>query len=664
VIVDDPELRVLFDHTSLKENPDNTPAFSLGNRVTIRTALVPDIGKRTGLVLMSGLSYHEFGHVALSPSVNVIDSRLLTESQKRAFEILEEGRIEMLMQAKYSKLAKYFAYPVITYLVNDVSTHDTAFLLTHGRKYLPKDIRDMFRAKFAGIHGTVNTIKVAHVIDQYLGIIYPRDVKDGKKLIDELAVLLKTNGLVGLPSQDCLQVPSYGDPVPTKMDHRSQQQLSHAVSEHVKDQTELEESGKDGSGFREEKEDESDSEDDSTRESESDTSDAVEDESGDSEPDKEDEDGSSGQDGSSQGSGDVHSDGEYPGTEPDQNDGQDGSGDQGGGSESPGSARDSSNDASEDPNDVVSGRVSAGTQIGNRTKVPIPTSGEILDTLKGIQNEIETNEDVNQDVQRLIHTMDDSSLVQTSLAPVAYREEDVSSKMRVVSNNVRAEFARLWANLDSGWNYGSDSGRLNPSRAAMATSIDDYSSMYDSWDEGLTDSAGIELFICGDRSGSMSGTPVTLMSEAMWIIANACTEIDAKVTVTVFDNVPNVLYERTERVSDNKWRRVYADGGTMPLENFIEARKVFRMSEQPNKILVVVTDGEWRCSKLNYDQVFAEMPDVTKVLILVTDNPIAFNLEKFRYKDYFQVNAEVAKADEITPVIAKTVNGVLERIKH
>jgi hypothetical protein len=663
VIVDDPNLRVSFDHSPSARLQDSTPAFSIGNRVTLRTSLIPDIHKHSGLVLMSGLSYHEFSHVIFGPSTETIAIASFSVAQRRAFEILEEGRVEMLMQSKYGKLGKYFAYPVITYFVNDASQHATAFLYTHGRKYLPKDIRDMFRKKFEDIHGTYTTMEIGRVIDYYLGVIYPQSKILGLKLINELtSLLIKAQLVKDVPAQNHQQIPTTVDAPAIPMDSGEQEQLSNKLAEKLEGQRETEKGGKDGSGFREETK--SDTDDDSAREPESDSDAPLEDESGEDTEDSEAEDDSSGQDSSPQSSGDVDGARDYPDTSNDPYDSEDGSDDENGGTEPTGETWDSSDDADYDSDDDF--LKSAGTTAGNNSAPPM-TQQEISEALTDLLQEIETNDDVADEVRRLTNVMNDSNLVQTSLAPVRFLDRDVTPKMRSISNKIREEFSRLYAFLDPGWNYGAESGRLNINRAAMANDIDDYETMYDSWEEGFTEQAGIELFFCGDRSGSMHGKPVVLMSQSLWIIGNACSVLDSKVTVTAFDGNPNVVYERTEKIDDSKWREISADGGTNPTSNLVEARKVFRASAMPNKVLVMITDGVWSGAETEYKRLLEDdMSEVTKVLILITDRKsISYiSVDTLSAAKYFQVRAQIDTAADIPPVIAETVNGILRRLQR
>ena len=125
------------------------------------------------------LAYHELSHIIWTPRFTqkpVSDLKKCDDSYAclKAFNILEDQRIESLFVARYAPSIPLFTHIVSKHIV-DNGDRSTEFLLTHGRRYLPTKVRDLCRQNFAENFGEHLTEEFERVIDEYRTLVFPND---------------------------------------------------------------------------------------------------------------------------------------------------------------------------------------------------------------------------------------------------------------------------------------------------------------------------------------------------------------------------------------------------------------------------------------------------------------------------------------------------------
>lgn len=638
-----------------RDDDSSSPAHSAGDRITVELGNIPNLGSNSALVEILGLNYHELAHVRYGVRQSKLSSSV-SSSQRHsrfmeAYRALEEARVETLFAAKYAKMKKYFAYPVIKYFVKDQSAWPTAFLFLYGRRYLPLKIRDTFRNIFDKSYGGAR--EFADIIDKYRVLPFSDQIRirEGARLINEFAKLLEkyhvpvlqTHNSVG-DDEDFEDASPYSGSshAGTSKDASDEETKDDAeeAKEQAKEQDEKEEQGEDGSGFDDQDEEEGE--------------------------DGEPEEG----EGADDGSGDE-SDGES-----EQGDGDDGSQDSGGGQDQEGEEGDSADDGSGgSPSDQdgdgeqspgrPSGAGEGGDQEdgeldkpgpqdkgkGGSTPPPPsvrsrhePTQSELKQQQEELAGDLSEalevvleDQDVQNDVENLRSAMEDDAGLSSSLQRHENSNEEdlkpVTAEMMVQADRLKDVLRQIWAQMEPGWLYGESEGtRIDMARASLAQSADDYELIYVDWREGQQDSSGLEVVVVADESWSSSEyipqlpgqnyyqrvTKATVISRQIWELMYALQEVEAHVTVLSFESSSRTMYDRDDRVTTKGYVQLWPRGGTDPTYALIEAKRIFTVSEMPNKLLVTISDGEWdRWAVVNCPEILDQMPGVTKVAAVI-----------------------------------------------
>lgn len=674
-----------------------------GNTITLNVDKIADPLSSQGIANILGLDYHELSHLLLTPAdrnifVNIYQGPPAQRSQNfwGAFALLEEFRVETLMGGKYPSLRKYFAYPVLSLLVANTTPSDmnTRHLLLHGRRYLPRKIRDTFRDAFEKAYGEDKAREVEDCIDKYRFLVFtnPDAYTEGARQIQRMAMILDVLKITPPPahhSQSGEQSQGTPNEVPDKKESRQDQERmakSAKKDSDEQDRKEKSDSKRDASELSKEKDQEG----------------------GDNDGSEGDDDGGD----SSQGSGEQESDsqsdsdssesgkGSGSGSDSEKN-GKDDSGDNSGnpsGGKKPGKGgkekSQQSNNGSGDsvPNGSPSGAGSdrGGKIIDESESVPetYANNFDLQAAAAQALNDLSDDEDVSAEVKRYQAAMDQSqnglnSVLQRSPEKNPDKVRQVTSDMFLRSQLIADKLRQLWAKMEAGWEYGVEDGpRLNMMNAAMARDAEDYETIYDEWSPGQQDNSGLEVVIVGDRSYSTCAkvmpadfpkntrynylsesqkqifnklpTVINLVSRNIWELMFALQEIEAKVTVIAHDHACYTFYDRQEVVTSNGWYELAAQGGTDPSDAFVEARRILTQSEMPNKLLVDFTDGDWggdeKLIKENLDQLW----DVVKVAVLIGDH-----IDKFNFTSSFDVVER--SAGDILNIISNAVIKIVER---
>ena len=140
------------------------------------------------LVAISGANYHELCHVLFTPRGNdlrVMDVR--REGDFIAFNILEDMRIETMFVTRYPIAANYFTAMVVKFILENEPDWGRHLFLTYGRRYLDNTLRSEIDAKF---FDPAMKAEVKQIIDDYLGVVFPKDWSRARKLIHRFQQLL------------------------------------------------------------------------------------------------------------------------------------------------------------------------------------------------------------------------------------------------------------------------------------------------------------------------------------------------------------------------------------------------------------------------------------------------------------------------------------------
>lgn len=106
--------------------------------------------------IFKGANYHELAHVLFSARNESVFYVLLEALKVKhadaggvwtAFMMLEDQRIETLYTTKYEASSKYFTASSLEFLIDHALDLDAVHMLTHGRKYLPANVRAMLRTR-------------------------------------------------------------------------------------------------------------------------------------------------------------------------------------------------------------------------------------------------------------------------------------------------------------------------------------------------------------------------------------------------------------------------------------------------------------------------------------------------------------------------------------
>lgn len=656
----------------------NIPAWSTKESISINLDRIDDPLSPSGMATILGLNYHEVAHMLYSPVRNYDLYEQLEEDDvhtlfDEAFTYLEEARVETIYAARYPRMKKWFTYPVIDFFVNDPDTWKTAFLYTHGRRYIPEEVRNNFRRIFEENFQTAD--QYADLIDRYrfLSVAKKEGKKKAAEIINEFAALLEADEIEDKPKAHGGKSPTGGS---ADTSEQQEEDAEHASSKQRKqDQREKEKDSKKNKTKPSAAEEEEQKDGDSDAESEQEPDGGQEDEEHpeDEEHDPEDGGGEDDDPADSEDDSDGGGDSEDDGDDGDDS-GQEGdageedpeheeSDSSGGSGEDAGQDGDPSDGPGGDDNDAPSGGAGVGGGNENAEPAAPPTEEEFKDALSEVLSSILDSRQAQEELSALQDAMDDSSalssLVQRRLYPQTAR---VTEAMVQKSSAVADVLRQIWAQMDSGWIYGTDEGsRLDMNRAAMASSAEDYDSIYDDWIPGQQENAGLEVVILADESGStanhIAGTrdPVaSVISRNIWELMSALQEVDSVTTVISFQSNCTTVYDRNDRVTAADYVLLSPQGGTQPAEAITEARRILSMSEQPNKLLLFLTDGDW------YQGPGIEMSlellsgDVTRVCILLG------GYTGFRYPKLFDL--VINTNGDILEPMSMTVVSMMERM--
>ena len=156
------------------------------------------------------------------------------------------------------------------------------------------------------------------------------------------------------------------------------------------------------------------------------------------------------------------------------------------------------------------------------------------------------------------------------------------------------ELRKLKEESEPAWIRETPTGKLNVLRVMRGVEID---KAFDQWTEG-DDSTNIEAVILIDRSSSMSSDRNDRKASiACWTIKRALESIDCSVTVYAFDDKNEIAYRKQDKAERTQYKFIHGSGGTNPYDSLLLAEKTFMMSNKPNKMMFLITDGVFDSDK-------------------------------------------------------------------
>lgn len=655
--------------------PANAPAYSNGKNIVINVNMIKNLGSKATLMSLQGKNYHELCHIMFSPrqgGTDGIRDWVNSCNYNMAFNILEDQRIETLFIAIYKPARHYFIQMILDHIISDEKNWPRAHILLHGRRYIPKTIRDEFKARW---DDKPTTLAVSNIIDEYrvMDLTNLNNAYRAKELIEKFNSILRKMGpqeKEGIKDHTTCQ----GQPQAGTPDKDQSSSAAEKAAEETKEQDEKEKSGEDGSDFWDDSEEEAD---------ESDEGDG-----------KDGEVDSGNSDGEVQESHDAGSD-DGEGIESDESDSEDGdvTSDGGGGEEDGDSDNGDDSDAgsSSEPSEPVE-EEEKGTSHG--VGGAGMTASELAEEMNEVLNAVEDSDQINEDVRQLSSAMHDPHNFDLDAPNSNTSMIDIPTHVRNACTKVTNEFRTLYAEMEPGWKYGSDEGRLNVNRAMNSEDMED---VFDEWDEGKQESAGLEIVIALDVSGSMqhyanagyqygnSGAPTPIQAACLsvWIMKRACEELGATVSVVGFGEKTTTIIPRHDKARMDKAVFVtQLEGDTRPAESFAIARWIMSESEMPHRLFVVVTDGAWgpsfgtgtsryvggaRVSDTNYSEAYrlqanTQLPELLKSIDATKVYLGIGQACQPSFNDCFDINKKIENAEEIVPVVKSAIKSMMERV--
>lgn len=622
------------------------PATSTKTNIDINMSLIGNPFSGEGLATILGLNYHEVAHMLYSVgSITELRDAYWNRYNEdphaifqQAYVTLEEHRIESIYIARYPRMKYWFTFPVIQFLVRDQNQWDTAFLLTHGRKYLPQHTRDMFRQKFEKRIGH-SADGYASLIDQYRVMSLGRKAgrEAGADIINRFAELLERDGLKNFMS------PAHGGVAQTGGGASAADQESAAKeannqqkADNKKEREDKKRDAKAGSNSQPVPAD--DPPNGEREENRPDTQDG----SGGGQDRQERTGGEDDPGGSGTQSGDGDHEESQSSADSQQSSGQ-GGGDEG-------------------HQDHVGGGAGQGN-VSDRSSAPAQALPDyaVKDSLREVLREALSDQQVQEELGTLYNAMDSASALGSTLERrAAHTMAPVTPGMLAKADAVADVLRGLWALMEPGWVYGTPEGtRIDMNRAASARSAEDYETIYDDFEPGQQDSAGLEVVILADESSSTRGNGCSpIMSRNLWELRYALQEIDAKVTVLSFQDYCSTMASREDTVTTREYALLAPSGGTVPAQALEEARRILSGSEMPNRLLIVLTDGEWFYgyrdeATRKYSETLEYIGDIAVRLVVL------IKMKSFQLEDSFDI-VETTYGDILDPM-ARAVRVIMER---
>ena len=173
-------------------NGGDAPAWSDSNNIwfNIKEVKVPTNAEE--VIAVRGLALHEISHIMMTPSIGTkLGKRVKADGLWRAFNALEDQRIETWMVARFSNVSEWLQGTVAAYLLNQIENYSVMYPIVHGRKYLPLALRN----KVAAIYEDQPSVqRISELVDEYIQL----NVMDAKTYDRAFDIIKEYNDLVNI----------------------------------------------------------------------------------------------------------------------------------------------------------------------------------------------------------------------------------------------------------------------------------------------------------------------------------------------------------------------------------------------------------------------------------------------------------------------------------
>lgn len=166
-----------------------SPAHNDGREITLNASLLETIDDTT-ITSLHGFNYHEVAHVLFSPRRGSKLGKWIEENKvRRAYNILEDSRIERLLIAKYPSTRLYLEACITDYLLKgDPATWKNYFHLITGRKYIDLEVRQAIADRFIAHYGVSFAEDLHAIIHAYRELVFPNDFDKAMELIMKMSI--------------------------------------------------------------------------------------------------------------------------------------------------------------------------------------------------------------------------------------------------------------------------------------------------------------------------------------------------------------------------------------------------------------------------------------------------------------------------------------------
>lgn len=167
----------------------NAPATNNGRDITFNADLIKELDTES-IVSLNGINYHELAHLLFSPRAGSALGQYVTKGKmKRAFNMLEEARIETLLVAKYPAVKPFLEANVIEYVLKADDIADN-FPMVTGRRYIDLDIRQGIADAFVNKYGKDIADNIYSIVNEYRSLSFPTDFTRGMELVADYTRLV------------------------------------------------------------------------------------------------------------------------------------------------------------------------------------------------------------------------------------------------------------------------------------------------------------------------------------------------------------------------------------------------------------------------------------------------------------------------------------------
>lgn len=224
-------------------NPEmTTPATNNGREITFNADLIKELDTES-IVSLNGVNYHELAHLLFSPRAGSALGQYVTKgNMKRAFNMLEEARIETLLVAKYPATRPFLEANVLEYVLKADDIADN-FPMVTGRRFIDLETRQMIADSFVQKYGEQIANEIYSIVNEYRSLSFPKDFTRGMELIEQYT------GLVGKDTEPNKKPDGSQGSGDGEGNHNDRDVLGKGRPESAKEQTRLQEkSNSNGAG--------------------------------------------------------------------------------------------------------------------------------------------------------------------------------------------------------------------------------------------------------------------------------------------------------------------------------------------------------------------------------------------------------------------------------